>query len=85
VKNLDREVLADLTEDVLLFLLYDAACPMMGVDDVVTDLEIDIDDFALDLEILDLNGCIGNRVLLRRGPSAGPSCWFTFASSGPRG
>ena len=85
VKDLDREVLAYLAEDVLLFLLDHLARPMMRVDHVVADLEIDVDDFALDLEILDLNGCLGNRVLLRRGPAAGPSCWFTFASTGPRG
>src|SRR4029079_17988932 len=36
------------------------ARPMMRVDHVVADLEIDVDDFALDLEILDLQGCIRN-------------------------
>jgi hypothetical protein len=38
---------------------------MMGIDHVVADLEIDVDDLTLDLEILDVNGCIGNGFLLR--------------------
>jgi hypothetical protein len=33
----------------------------MGVDDVVTDLKIDVDVLALDFEIFDLDGCLGNR------------------------
>jgi hypothetical protein len=33
----------------------------MGIDDMVADLEVDVDDLSLDLEILDLNGCLGNR------------------------
>src|SRR3954453_10356260 len=74
VEDLDREVLAYLAEDVLLFLLDHLAGPMMGIDHVVADLEIDVDDFALDLEIFDLQGCLGNRVLLRHGPVAGPHC-----------
>jgi hypothetical protein len=64
VKDLDGQILATLAEDLLLLLLDNLACPMMGIDDVVTDFEIDVDELALDLEILDLNGCLGNRVLL---------------------
>jgi len=60
VKNLDREVLTDLTEDVLLFLLDYLAGPMMRVDHVVADLELDVDDLTLDVEILELNSRIGN-------------------------
>jgi hypothetical protein len=76
VKNLDREVLAYLAEDVLLFLLDDLAGPVMGIDDVVTDLELDVlgldDDFQV-LDLLDL-GCLGDDVLLgvSVGPAAGP-------------
>jgi hypothetical protein len=73
VEDLDREVLAYLAEDVLLLLLDHAACPVVGVDDVIADLEIDVDDLTLDLEVLDINGCLGNRFLLGNGPAAGPS------------
>jgi len=38
---------------------------VVRVDDVVADLEIDVDDLSLDLEFLDVNGCLGNRVLLQ--------------------
>src|ERR1700712_921029 len=72
VEDLDRQVLAYLAKNVLLFLLDHLAGPMMGVDHVVADLEIDVDDYALDLEIFDLQGCLGNRVLLRHGPGTGP-------------
>jgi hypothetical protein len=54
VKNLDRQVLAYLAEDVLLFLLYDLAGPVMGIDDVVTDLELDVLGLDDDLQVLDL-------------------------------
>jgi hypothetical protein len=63
VKDLDREVLAYLTEDVLLLLLDDLAGAMMRIDDVVTDLELDV--FGLDgdlevvLDLLDLR-CLGD-------------------------
>jgi hypothetical protein len=33
----------------------------MRVYDVVADLEVDIDDLSLDVEILDLKCCLGNR------------------------
>jgi hypothetical protein len=60
---------------------------MMRIDDVVADLELDVEDLSLDLEILDLNGCLGNRVLLNQGPAAGPYVVviITSADSGPRG
>jgi hypothetical protein len=70
VEDLDREVLAYLAEDVLLLLLDHLARPVMGIDDVVTDLEVDVLDLALDLEVLDVDGCLGNRV----SPSSGPVC-----------
>jgi hypothetical protein len=76
VKNLDREVLAYLAEDVLLFLLYDLAGPVMGIDDVVTDLELDMLGLDDDLQVLDLLdlGCLRDGVLLgvKGGPAAGP-------------
>jgi hypothetical protein len=37
---------------------------MMGIDHVVADLEIDVLDYTLNVEIFDLQGCLGNRVLL---------------------
>jgi hypothetical protein len=43
---------------------------MMGIDNVVTDLEVDVDNLSLDDEIFDLQGCIGNRVLLNQGQAA---------------
>jgi hypothetical protein len=52
VKDLDRQVLALLPEDLLLLLFEDLACPMVRVDDVVADLEVDalgLDDKVLDL------------------------------------
>ena len=41
MKDLDREVLAHLAEDLLLLLLDDLPGPRMGVDDVVADHEVD--------------------------------------------
>jgi hypothetical protein len=52
VEDLDRQVLALLPEDLLLLLLEDLAGPVMRVNDVVTDLEVDalgLDDKVLDL------------------------------------
>jgi hypothetical protein len=46
VQDLDGEVLPLLTEHLLQFLLEDLACPVMGVDDVVADLEFDVDDLG---------------------------------------
>jgi hypothetical protein len=83
MKDLDREVLAYLSKDLLLLLLDDLAGPMMGIDDVVTDLEVDALRLASDLEVLDLLGCLGDGVLLNQGASA---CRMLMsAGSGPRG
>jgi hypothetical protein len=41
VEDLDREVLADLTQDVLVLLLDDLAGAVVRIDDRVADLEVD--------------------------------------------
>jgi hypothetical protein len=66
VKDLDGEVLALLTEDLLVLLLENPARPVMGVDDRVADLEVDALDFALDFEVLQklLFSDVGDGVLL---------------------
>jgi hypothetical protein len=78
VKDLDGEVLAHLAEDLLRFLLDDLAGPVMGIDDVVTDLEVDAFGFAGDLEVLDrlvLGRCIGwDGVLLLRASGCRTTC-----------
>jgi hypothetical protein len=77
VEDLDREVLAHLAQDLLLLLLDDLSGPMMGIDDVVTDLELDALRFAGDVQVLDLLGrCLGDGVLLSfsRGRARGVSC-----------
>jgi hypothetical protein len=51
VEDLDGEVLALLAEDLLLLLAEDLAGPVMRVDDVVADLELDRLDLT-DLEAL---------------------------------
>jgi len=61
VEDLDRQILPALAEDLLLLLLHHLAGPMMGIDHVVADLEVDVLDLALDDEIFDLNNCLGNR------------------------
>jgi hypothetical protein len=53
VEDLDREVLALLTEDLLDLFLEDLAGAVMRIDDVVADLETDVLDLGA-LEILDL-------------------------------
>jgi hypothetical protein len=52
VEDLDGEVLTLLTEHLLQFLLEDLARAVMGVDDVVADLELDVLDGDLDVEIV---------------------------------
>ena len=52
MKDLDREVLARLAEDLLVLLLDDLAGAVMGIDDVVTEFELDVLDFPDDLEVL---------------------------------
>jgi hypothetical protein len=66
VEDLDRQVLALLSEDLLLLLLEDLAGTVVRIDDVVADLEVDALD--LGLEVLDdlLCGYVGNQVLLGR-------------------
>jgi hypothetical protein len=72
MKDLDREVLALLPEDVLLFLLDDLPGTVMRVDDVVAYGEVDALDLTADVEVFDLL-CLGDDVLLGRvGPRAGP-------------
>jgi hypothetical protein len=85
VEDLDREVLALLAEDVLLFLLDDLAGPVMRVHDVVAHGEVDALDLAADVEVFELVG-IGDGVLLVRvRPRAGPPAVFSrSAGNGPR-
>ena len=52
VKDLDGEVLAGLTEDLLVLLLDDLAGAMMRVHDVVADLELDVLHLDDCLEVL---------------------------------
>jgi hypothetical protein len=54
VEDLDREVFLRLTEDLLALLLEDLAGPVMGIDDVVADFELDALRLDDDLEVLDL-------------------------------
>jgi hypothetical protein len=75
VKDLDREVLARLAEDLLVLLLDDLAGAVMGIDDVVTELELDVLDFPDDLEVFEelLFADIGDgSVLLRCDSQAVP-------------
>jgi len=68
VKDLDREVLAAFAEHLHLLLLQHLACPVMGVHDMVAELELDVLDFArrleLDLQRFLLNCLWRNGVLL---------------------
>ena len=53
MEDLDGEVLASLTEDLLVLLLDDLARAVVGVDDVVTELELDVLDLTDDLEVFE--------------------------------
>jgi len=66
VKDLDGEVLALLTEDLLVLLLDDLAGPVMRIDNVVTEIELDVLDLADDFEVLEklLFGGIGDGSVL---------------------
>jgi hypothetical protein len=65
VEDLDGEVLLLVTEDLLGLLLEDLAGPVMGIDDVVADLELDQLGLDGDLEVLDLLfDYVGNDCLL---------------------
>ena len=46
VQDLDREVLAPFSEDLHLLLLEHLAGAVVGIDDVVAELELDVLDFA---------------------------------------
>jgi hypothetical protein len=75
VKDLDREVLARLAEDLLVLLLDDLAGAVMGIDDVVTELELDVLDFPYDLEVFEellFGGISDGSVLLRCDSQAVP-------------
>jgi hypothetical protein len=72
VEDLDGEVLPLLTEDLLDLFLEDLAGAVMGVDDVVPDLEPDVLDLGA-FEVLDLLcfDCLGNGALLLQAAGAG--------------
>jgi hypothetical protein len=53
VEDLDGEVLALLTEDLLVLLLDDLSRAVVRVDDVVAKLELDVLDDARDVEIFE--------------------------------
>jgi hypothetical protein len=73
VEDLDRQVLTHLTEDVLVLLLDDLARPVVGIDHVVADLEVDALDLAYELDLLDVVDGVGDGGLLWSiGPAAGP-------------
>jgi hypothetical protein len=57
VEDLDREVLAAFAEDLHLLLLDDLAGTVMGVDDVVAELEVDALDLARRLYEIDGQAC----------------------------
>jgi hypothetical protein len=60
VKDLDREVLALVAEDLLELLLEDLARPVMRIDDLIADLVLDQRRFTGYLEFLCflLPGCV---------------------------
>jgi hypothetical protein len=72
VEDLDREVLALLAEDVLLFLLDDLTSAVMRIDDVVADGEVDALDLAADVELFELIGIGADGALLGRVGPVGP-------------
>jgi hypothetical protein len=87
VKNLDRQVLALLAEDVLLFLLDDLTRAVVRIDDVVADLEIDALDLPADVEVFEVLGIGADGALLGRVGPVGPPTGFVArsAGNGPRG
>jgi hypothetical protein len=86
VEDLDRQVLALLAEDVLELLLEDLTSPVVRIDDVVADLELDVLQLGDDvLEVLDLLfGRVRDGVLLLQGAAA-PAPMLRSAGTGPRG
>jgi len=67
VQDLDRQILALLAEDLARLLLEDLASPVVGIDDVVADVEFD--DGNLGDEVLDLlvDALLRNRSFLLLG------------------
>jgi hypothetical protein len=67
VEDLDRQVLAPLAEDLASLLLEDLARAVVGIDDVVADVEFD--DGNLGDEVLDLlvDALLRNRSFLLLG------------------
>ena len=57
-----------LAEDLHVLLVDDLTGTVVGIDDLITDLELDVLDFTGDLELLEIvassNGLFGNGVLL---------------------
>jgi hypothetical protein len=91
MEDLDGEVLASLTEDLLVLLLDDLARAVVGVDDVVTELELDVlhlaDDFKVLQELL-FSGVGDGSVLLgvRQALASRASVSMSRSvGSGPRG
>jgi hypothetical protein len=85
VKDLDRQVLALLTQYFLLLLLEDLAGAVMRVDDAIADLVVEEGRLTAELEVRNglVNSCFGNG-----GPPSSTSAvapCVMFASSGPRG
>jgi len=52
VEDLDGEVLAPFAEDLHLLLLEYLPRAVVGIDDMVAELELDVLDLACDLEVL---------------------------------
>jgi len=74
VEDLDGEVLPTLAEEVLLLLLQDLAGPVVGIDDVVPDLELDVLELRDQVKVLKLVfDCFGQGVLLVFGGGQGKS------------
>jgi hypothetical protein len=57
VKDLDREVLAPFAEYLHLLLLQHLPRAVVGIDDVIAELELDVLDLACDLELLGQRCC----------------------------
>jgi len=76
MEDLDREVLPLLTEHLPTFLLEDLARAVMGVDDVVAALELDVLEDG-DLEVLDERrvGGVRNGAPPWVSPAAPPRAW----------
>jgi hypothetical protein len=77
VEDLDRQILAAFAEDLHLLLLEHLAGAVMGVDDVIAELELDVLDLAGDLELVGQRSFFSclcrNGVLLRSRPACGPA------------